>query len=178
MKVLNVIKYGLVAMMLVLSHQAWSNDFFDDSFGNFKEELELARDDEKLGVFIFFEMDDCPFCHRMKDTILKEADVVDYYHQHFKVYRFDIEGGSPVTDFDGTDYATGKEMAERKYRVRATPVMMVFDLDGNPIARYTGPTHTKEEFLLFGRYVVDGHYKEMPFNRFKRAQAQQAPQAQ
>ncbi|WFE68730.1 thioredoxin fold domain-containing protein [Thiomicrospira sp. R3] len=170
LKTLNVIKYGLVGLMLMFSHQAWSNDFFDDSFGNFQEELELARDDKKLGVFIFFEMDDCPFCHRMKETILKEPDVIDYFHQFFKVYRFDIEGASPVTDFDGTDYNTGKEMAERKYRVRATPVMMMFDLDGQPMARYTGPTHTKEEFLLFGRYVVEGHYQTMPFNRFKRTQ--------
>ncbi|WP_248851470.1 thioredoxin family protein [Thiomicrospira microaerophila] len=170
MKALEMIKIGFLSLALIFSHQAWSAAFFDESFGNFQEELELAKDEEKMGVFIFFEMDDCPFCHRMKETILKEEDVIEYFHQHFKVYRFDIEGGSPVTDFDGTEFNTGKEMAERKYRVRATPVMMMFDLEGKPMARYTGPTHTKEEFMLFGRYVVEGHHATMPFNRFKRTQ--------
>lgn len=165
-------KWLIASVILGLSSQAWSAEFFDHSFGDYQEEIEMARDDGKRGVFIFFEMDDCPFCHRMKETILQEPDVIEYFNQHFNVYRYDIEGGSPVTDFDGTQYATGKEMAERKYRVRATPVMMIFDLDGQPMARFTGPTTSKEEFLLFGEYVVEGHYKSMPFNRFKRAQSQ------
>ena len=161
-------RIAAIMSLLLFSFQTHAVEFFDQSFGNFQEELQAARDDEKRGVFVFFEMDDCPFCHRMKETILVESDVAAYFHQHFKTYRFDIEGGSPVVDFDGTEYATEKEMAEKKYRVRATPVMIVFDLEGKPIARHTGPTNTKQEFLLFGEFVVSEAYKAMPFTRYKR----------
>lgn len=149
--------------------QAQAADFFDQSFGDYAEEAAMAKEEGKAGVFVFFEMDDCPFCHRMKDTILKEPDVIEYYDQHFKTFRFDIEGANMVVDFDGTEYAE-KDMAEKKYRVRATPVMMIFDFEGNPMARFTGPTRTKEEFLLLGRYVVEGAYKDMPFTKYKRSQ--------
>ena len=148
---------------------AQAAEFFDQSFGDFSEELVVAKDEGKIGVFMFFEMDDCPFCHRMKDTILKEPDVIEYYDQHFKTFRFDIEGANNVVDFDGTEY-TEKDMAEKKYRVRATPVMMIFDLEGNPVVRFTGPTRSKDEFLLLGRYVIEGAYKDMPFTKYKRAQ--------
>jgi thioredoxin-related protein len=160
----------IIVLFFAVSLPSKAADFFDHSFGNYQEELDLAREEGKQGVFVFFEMDECPFCHRMKETILQESDVIEYFHEHFKVFRFDIEGSNPVTNFDGREFTTEKEMAERQYRVRATPVMIIFDLNGEPVARFTGPTRTKEEFLLFGRFVVEGHYQEMNFNRFRRLQ--------
>lgn len=161
--------FGLILVGAFSFSSVQAAEFFDQSFGDFSEEMEAAKDEGKMGVFLFFEMEDCPFCQRMKDTILKEPDVIEYFQEHFKAYRFDIEGANPVVDFDGTEYSE-KDMAERKYRVRATPVMMVFDLEGQPMARFTGPTRSKEEFLMFGRYVVEGAHKEMPFTRYKRTQ--------
>ena len=166
------IKLLFTVVLLGWSSNIWSADFFDLNFGNFEEELVVASEDDKLGVFVFFEMDDCPFCQRMQETILIEADVIAYFRQHFKNYRFNILGSSSFVDFDGTEFDSEKEMAEKKYRVRATPVMMFFDLDGKPIARYTGPTTTKEEFMLLGKYVVSGSYKTMPFTRYKRTKTQ------
>lgn len=157
----------LSLMLMIGTTQA--AEFFDQSFGDFADEMQAAKDEGKLGVMLFFEMEDCPFCQRMKDTYLQEPDVVEYFNEHFKAYRFDIEGANPVTDFDGTEY-TEQEMAEKKYRVRATPVMMIFDTEGNPMVRFTGPTRSKEEMLLLGKYVVDGAYKDMPFARYKRTQ--------
>lgn len=43
-----------------------------------------------------------------------------------------------------------------------------FDLEGQLVARYTGATRDAEEFMRLGHYVVDGHYKEMTFEQFKR----------
>jgi thioredoxin-related protein len=73
-----------------------------------------------------------------------------------------------VVDFDGTE-STGQALAENKYRVRATPVMMIFDTDGNPLVKYTGPTRTKAEFKWLAEYVIDGSYKTESFTRYKRA---------
>lgn len=161
---------GLVSLLSLSNLQA-AEEFFEQSFGDYSEELSAAESDGKQGIFMFFEMEECPFCHRMKTTILNQPEVMEYFGENFTSYRFDIEGSNPVIDFDGTEYDTEKEMAEKKYRVRATPVMIIIGLDGKPLARFTGPTRTKEEFLLFGQYVVEGAYKDMPFNRYKRENA-------
>ncbi len=144
--------------------------FFDDKLGNFKEELQVAKQQGKKGIMFFFELDDCPWCARMKATILNQSDVQDFFHQHFMIFPIDVAGDVPMTDFKG------REIQEKAYalenRVRATPVVMFFDLEGNQITRFTGAAKSKEDFLLLGRYVVDGVYKEMPFERYKKAQAE------
>jgi len=144
--------------------------FFNDTFGNFAEELATARASGKKGILIMFEMDECPFCHRMKTTVLNQPEVQDYFRENFLIFPVDIEGDVEITDFQG-NVTTMKDFAFKQYRVRATPVFAFFDLDGNYIkpARFTGATRDKEEFMLLGRYVVEGAYAEQPFTRYKRA---------
>lgn len=158
---------SFLALFLVLPVQA--QDFFDETFGDLQEELEIAREAGKKGIFIFFHMEECPFCDRMKNTILNQPEVIDYFREHFLTYQMDIEGSSHMVNFDGRE-GTSQELSEKIYRVRATPVMIVFDLEGKPLVRYTGPTRSKEAFLLLGQYVVDGVYKDMSFTRYKRSQ--------
>ncbi len=156
-----------LALLFTLSAVVADDGFFSESFGDFREELVAAKEAGKKGVFVFFEMDECPFCHRMKTTIFNQPDVIEAMNRDFVAFRWDIEGDMEVVDFDGTE-GTMKQLAEKKYRVRATPVMMFFGLDGKPLLRYTGPTRTKEEFLWMIEYVRDGHYRKMSFARFKR----------
>ena len=161
---------SVLAFATLLSSQAWSAEsFFEETFGNFQEELETAADSDKKGIFLFFHMDDCPFCDRMKATIMTEPDVISLYKENFLTFQVDIEGSNEVTDFDGT-VSTSQVMSEKKYRVRATPVMMIFDLQGQPVLKYTGPTRTKEEFKLLANFVIEGVYKEMTFTKYKRQQ--------
>lgn len=143
--------------------------FFDQTFGDFSEELENAREQGKQGILIMFEMDECPFCHRMKTTVLNQPDVQDYYKEHFLVFTVDIEGDIEITDFQGNTVAM-KDFAFKQYRVRATPVFQFFDLEGKPIkrARFTGATRNAGDFLLLGQYVADGAYKDTSFTRYKR----------
>ena len=117
-----------------------------------------------------FEMDECPFCHRMKATVLNQPDVQDYFREHFLIFPVDIEGDVEVVDFKGNT-TTMKDFAFKQYRVRATPVFAFYDLDGKYIkrARFTGATRDKDEFLLLGRYVVEGAYKKQSFTRYKRS---------
>lgn len=141
--------------------------FFQAKFGDFQAELDTAREQGKKGVFLFFELDECPFCARMKATVLNQADVQNAYRAFALLYPIDIAGDLPMTDF------TGRETTEKAFalenRVRATPTMIFFDLTGKPVARYTGAFKDKAEFLLFGRYLADGAYAKQPFTAYKLA---------
>ena len=149
--------------------------FFDQTFGDFSEELATARDEGKIGVLMMFEMDECPFCHRMKTTVLNQPEVQDYFKEHFLIFPVDIEGDVEVTDFAGQTMSQ-KDMALDEFRVRATPVFAFFDLDGNLVARYTGATRDAEEFMWLGEYVVAGRYKDLPFSKYKRERREAARQ--
>lgn len=149
--------------------------FFNQSLGDFQEELQIARDEGKQGLLLFFEMDDCPFCARMKRDVLNRPEVQDYYRAHFRIIPVDIEGDVEITDFQGRELPE-KDFAFQINRVRATPVFLFYDLEGGQVARYTGATSGIDEFLWLGEYVVNRVYKDMPFTRYKRLKRSQAAQ--
>jgi len=146
--------------------------FFNTTLGDYREELKTARQQGRQGILLFFEMDECPFCHRMKTTVLNQPQVQNYFREHFLIFPIDIEGDIEVIGFDGR-VVIEKDFAFRQNRVRATPVFAFFDLTGNRIVRYTGATSGIVETLLLGKYVVDGIYKDMSFTRYKRSQREQ-----
>ena len=147
--------------------------FFDESLNDMQEEAEIAKEEGKKGLLIMFEMDECPFCKRMKKTVLNRKEVQDYYKKNFRILSVDIEGDLELTDFAGKE-TTQKEFSLKEFRVRATPVFQFLDLDGKPIknGRLTGATRDKNEFMLLGQYIVDGENTRMPFIRYKRKHKQ------
>jgi thioredoxin-related protein len=161
----------LIAFIFMLAAPAWADTldpashFFQSRFGDLRADLQEARKQGKKGIFLFFEMDDCPFCERMKTTILNQPDVQDSYRAQFLLYPIDVNGDTELTDFQGQP-TTEKEFAFA-HRVRATPALLFFDLDGKLVARHTGPTRDKAEFLLLGRYVSEGAYATQPFIKYK-----------
>jgi len=159
----------LLISLLLFSQMTWAgDDFFDQHLGDFSEELENARDENKKGILIFFQMDACPFCHRMKTTVLNQPEVIKYFKKYFLIFSVDIEGSVELVDFQGRA-TSEKDFAFKQNRVRATPVFAFFDLTGKRVARYTGPTSGIEEFMWLGRFVVDEEYRKTNFIRYKRA---------
>ena len=145
-----------------------SKYFFNESWGDFPEELVIARDEGKKAVLLFFEMDECPFCHYMKNTVLNQPEVQEYFRKHFRIVSVDIEGDIEITNFKG-EKKTQKDFAFREHRVRATPVFVFFDLTGKRIYKHIGKTSDVAEFLLMGRYIASETYKKMSFTRYKRS---------
>ena len=141
--------------------------FFDVSFGDLQEELEIIQDEDKAALLVMFETEDCPWCLRMKQTVLNRQAVQDYFHEKFRILNMDAEGDVLITDFDGNDVTT-KEFSLRAMRVRATPVFAFFDHQGELMTRYTGALKNADDFLLLGRFVAEGHYKETRFSKFRR----------
>ena len=142
-------------------------DFFDVSFGDMQEELALVQEEKKKGLLVMFETKDCPWCHRMKLQVLNRVAVQEYFHSHFRILSLDAEGDVEIVDFDGNPL-TSREFSLKAMRVRATPVFAFFDQDGELITRYTGALKNAHDFILLGRYVVEGHYNDTKFNQFKR----------
>lgn len=140
---------------------------FDQTLGDFSEELVVAKEEGKKGILLFFELDECPFCHRMKTTVLNQPEVMAYFKKNFLIYAIDIEGDVEMTDFSGQTMKM-KDFAFIHNRVRATPVFAFYDLEGNQIVKYTGPTSGVEEFMWLGDYVIGEKYKELRFTKYKR----------
>ncbi len=142
--------------------------FFQAKVGDFQAELDTVKKEGKKGIFLFFEMDDCPWCARMKATILNQSEVQDFFHQHFLVYAMDVKGDVPMIDFAGR--STTEKAFALENRVRATPTMLFIDGEGKILTRFTGPTRDVAEMMLLGHYVIDGTYQQMPFAKFKQLQ--------
>jgi thioredoxin-related protein len=143
--------------------------FFQQSLGDFSEELVVAKEDGKKAVMLFFEQDECPFCHYMKNTVLNQPEVQEYFRKHFALFAIDIEGDVEMTDFEGQTMKM-KDFAFKLNRVRATPVIAFYDMEGKRVVRYIGKTSGVDEFMLLGRFVAEGTYKKMRFTKYKREQ--------
>jgi thioredoxin-related protein len=140
--------------------------FFDTKMGDFKSELAEAGKAGKKGILIMYELEDCPFCFRMKQTILNQSEVQDYYRQNFLIFPVDIKGDVAMVDFKGK--ATTEKAFGLEQRIYGTPVFDFFDLEGNQLVRFPGAAKDVNEFMLLGKYVVEGAYKTMPFAKYKR----------
>ena len=162
---------GLLVMLVPLLGVSETRDpseyFFQDSFNDLSEEAEIAQEEGKAGVLVMFETDDCPWCERMKDTVLNQAEVQDYFRQHFRLIGLNTDGDALVTGFDGIEVSE-TEFALTHNRVRATPVFLFFDTEGQLLVRYTGTTRDSQEFLWLGEYVVNAHFKHERFSSYKR----------
>jgi len=141
--------------------------FFDQTFGDFKAELDNARKDGKKGALVMFELADCPYCHAMREHVLSQSEVQDYYRKHFVIFTIDAKGDTALVDFSGK--ATIEKHFADQYQIKFTPLFQFFDLNGKPTARFTGIAKGGvKEFLALGRYVVEAAYENGSFDKYKR----------
>jgi len=141
--------------------------FFDQTFGDLKADLDNAAKSGKKGALVMFEMEGCPYCHAMREHVLSQSEVQDYYRKHFVIFTIDIKGDTPLVDFAGKP-TIEKRFADQ-YQVKVTPVFQFFDLNGKPTARLSGIAKGGvKEFLALGRYVVEGAYEDISFDQYKR----------
>lgn len=170
-------KLSHLAMLLwlALSPTGWAADatrdplqhFFHQSFNSLPDEVASAKAEGQQGIVIMFEAEDCPWCAKMKATVLNQAKVQDFYRRHFRILMMDVNGDVPMTDFNGKEMPQ-KEFAFQHNRVRATPVFLFFGLDGKQLTKYTGATRDAEEFLWLGEFVTTGAWKTTNFTAYKR----------
>jgi thioredoxin-related protein len=148
--------------------------FFTQTFGDLREELQVARDTDKIGMLLFFEAESCPYCQHMIRHVLGRKDVQDWYGERFVSIAVDIHGDVELTDFDGITLPSKVFSDHRK--VFYTPVVAFIDLDGNEVYRYPGMIKTAEEFLQLGEYIEGEHYHLMEYRTFAERRGLEAPE--
>jgi len=175
---MNKVQLSLLIIVLSLSANTFAAPprdpykfFFHESWGDLPEEIAKAKEQKKSGILVFFEMDECPWCHYMKTSVLNQPEVQEYFQKHFINISIDIEGDIEMVNFKGKT-TKQKDFAFKEHRVRATPVVVFFDLNGKRVHKHIGKTNGTKEFLWIGEYVVEEAYKEMPFVRYKRKKRQ------
>jgi thioredoxin-related protein len=141
--------------------------FFQQGFNNLPDEVASAKSGGQQAILIMFEAEDCPWCAKMKATVLNQVTVQDYYRKHFRILMMDVNGDVPMTDFGGQEMPQ-KEFAFKHNRVRATPVFVFFGLDGKLLTKYTGAVRDPEEFLWLGEFVASNAWKTTNFTAYKR----------
>ena len=166
----------LLALSVLLSNAALAGEaetrdarefFFTQTFGDLPEEMQLAREQGKLGMLLFFEADACPYCEYMLRKILSQPRVQDWYRERFVNIAVDIHGDVELTDFDGITLPSKIFSDHRK--IFLTPVVSFLDLDGIEIYRHLGMVKTVDDFLLLGEYIEGEHYFDTEFKVFARA---------
>jgi thioredoxin-related protein len=158
------LSFLVLAAWLAGALAADADKFFDQSLGDFPDELRTVRQAGKQGVLLMFEMEGCPYCRRMREQILSREDVQAYFHRHFAIFTVDTLGSQPVTDFWGGQ-TTEKGFA-RALKIHGTPTFIVFGPDGQELVRLAGAAKDAEEFMQFGRYAAEGHYKTQSPEQF------------
>jgi len=140
--------------------------FFDLKLGDFKHELTTAKAEGKSGIFMMFEQEGCPYCLKMRSTILNQSEVQNYFHKHFLIFTIDIHGDLPMQDFSGEE--TTEKVYSAENSVFGTPTFDFYDLDGKRIVRFYGATKDQEELMLLGKCAAEGECKSMTFAEYKK----------
>lgn len=145
--------------------------FFQTLLGDLRVELRQASKEGKKGVLLVYEMDGCPFCLRLHRTALREPSVQDYYRRHFGVFKIDVRGGTALTGFDGRDGTENAFATQQK--IRGTPTSVFYDLNGREMTRFSGTPRDKQEYLLLGEFVAEGHFRTTSFPEYRRSKSGQ-----
>jgi len=152
-------RFGVASFVMLslflLAHPTLAEYRAESIDNDYQGEVQAAADDDKYLV-LFFHQAGCPYCDKMRARVHPAPEVMDYFSKHFVMMESNIKGNLDVVMPDGTP---SDEVAfARKLRVRATPVFVFYDKDAHVALRATGYLDEKQ-FLLAGKYVVDGVHK-------------------
>lgn len=130
-------------------------------------ELAVARAAGQQGMLLFFETGDCPFCKRMRREVLGLPAVRRHYRSLYRALALNLDQArqQPITDPSGKR-TTLDHFARRANRVRVTPTLLFYGLDGTPVYRQTGIVADPRAFMSLADYVSGGHYRDGDFRSF------------
>ncbi len=126
-------------------------DWFKHSFLDLSEDVQEAQAQGKR-LIIYFYQAGCPYCKKLIEQNLGQAEVSAYAQKNFEVVAINIFGSVEVTDTDG-EVLREKEFAT-KQRVNFTPTMLVYNEDSRKIFRMNG-YYNPDKFSAMLSYLAD-----------------------
>lgn len=138
-------------------------EWFQLSFLDLAEDLQEALARGRMGLAIYFGMDDCPYCEAMLERNLAQPDIRQYLSDHFDVVALDVQGSREVTTFSGRVLSERDFAIER--RLNFTPSFAFFDEEGQEISRIRG-YYPPYRFRAALEYVIDRHDREGSFREY------------
>ncbi len=101
----------------------------------------LEAEKSHLPVILVFSADDCPFCERLKQTVLSPMINHGDLGKRALVREFNIGTGGKIKDFDGEKVRARRFVS--RYHVFATPTVVILDAQGreltDPIVGFNDP---------------------------------------
>ena len=137
--------------------------WFQQSFLDLREDLEEAIDDGKMGLAVYFGMEDCPYCEALFDVNFAQDDIREYLSGHFNVVAIDALGTREVTGLDGETRIERRYAAEQ--RLNFTPSIAFYDEHGERI-HYMRGYYPPYRFRALLDYVIERHDRKSSFREY------------
>jgi len=164
----NAARLLLLLLLAVLSLLAGAasagGTYFGPAPADLRAALEQANAQGKSGVALLFELQDCSSCVELKRTALPAPRVRRAYGPNFSTFVLGLDSFEGIKDFQGR-ITTAPEFAQAS-RVVGTPTIVIYDLQGIPVARLAGMPQGSAEVAALARYAKEGAYENEPFARY------------
>jgi len=130
------------------------------------QEAETLQQDDPKKLMVFFETSWCGYCKKMKSTVFKDADVINYLNENYYPVKFDAESKTPLS-FDGIEYSFDADNGRRGAHelaidmlqgYMAYPSVVFLDEDFVSIRKLMG-LQPVELFSTFLKYVNEDAYE-------------------
>lgn len=138
-------------------------DWFKLSFLDLREDLEEAVADGKMGLAVYFGMDDCPYCEALFEKNFGQEDIREYLSSHFDVVAIDALGTREVTDLNGDTWIERRYAAEQG--LNFTPSLAFYDENGERIHQMRG-YYPPYRFRALLDYVIERHDRKLSFRAY------------
>ncbi len=131
-----------------------------------RELLNQANASER-DLLLFFETAHCPYCKRMRNTVLLDDDVISRLAGDFIAIAVDMQSHDDMIDAHGRATSMAA-FSSRAQRVVRTPTMLFFDAEFNLLHRHSGLVATRDEMLRLLDFVDSRAYEIQSWQSFKR----------
>jgi|GEM_PF-287507 len=128
--------------------------------------LKLAKASGR-DLLLFFETAQCPFCKRMRNTVLLDEHVISRLSGDFIAVAVDMQSSDDMIDADGNSVSMAN-FSSRGQRVVRTPTMLFYDAQFNLLHRHSGLVATRDEMLRLLDFVAARAYETHSWQSFKR----------
>ena len=134
-------------------------DWFKPSFLDLPDDIQESKAQGKR-LILYFYQDGCPYCKKLIEHNLGQADIAEYTKKNFEVVAVNIFGSVEVTDTDG-EVLSEKEFA-KKMKVNFTPTMLIYNENSKVIFRMNG-YYPLDKFTAMLSYLAGKKETEVKF---------------